>query len=216
MDIKKPVAALFDLDGVILDTESQYDIFWAEQGRRYLPHIENFHKLVKGQTIKQMFDNYFVGMDEAQKQIRIDIDIFEENMSYEFIPGVEAFISGLKDNNVRIAIVTSSNNLKMTSVYSAHPELKEWFSTIITANRITHSKPDPECFQVAAADLGVDPDNCFVFEDSFHGLQAGNAAGMTVIGLATTNSREAITDKAHHIIDNFNDFTFEKLIQVSK
>lgn len=216
MDIKEPVAALFDLDGVILDTESQYDIFWAEQGRRYLPHIENFHKMVKGQTIKQMFDNYFAGMDEAQKQIRTDLDIFEANMSYEFIPGVADFILELKKNDVRIAIVTSSNNLKMASVYRAHPELKKWFGAIITANRITHSKPDPECFLVAAADLGVDPDNCFVFEDSFHGLQAGNAAGMTVVGLATTNSREAITGKVHYIIDNFNGFTFEKLIQISK
>ena len=55
------------------------------------------------------------------------------------------------------------------------------------------------------------PENCVVFEDSFHGLEAGNRAGMTVIGLATTNSEEQIRDKANAVIQDFNGFSFEKM-----
>jgi beta-phosphoglucomutase-like phosphatase (HAD superfamily) len=59
--------------------------------------------------------------------------------------------------------------------------------------------------------LGVEKNYCIVFEDSFHGIEAGNRAGMKVIGLATTNSAEAIADKCALVIPDFTDFTFEKM-----
>jgi beta-phosphoglucomutase-like phosphatase (HAD superfamily) len=62
--------------------------------------------------------------------------------------------------------------------------------------------------------LGVLPQNTYVFEDSFHGLQAGMASEATVIGLATTNPREAIAGKAHYVIDDFTGITFEQMISV--
>ena len=85
---------------------------------------------------------------------------------------------------------------------------------ILTADMFTHSKPHPECFLLGAEIFGANIDNCVVFEDSFHGLEAGNRAGMKVIGLATTNPASAIMDKATIVIPDFVGFTYEKMIGV--
>ena len=81
----------------------------------------------------------------------------------------------------------------------------------MTANRVTRSKTDPQCFLRAAEELGFTPSQCVVFEDSFHGLEAGRRAEMTVVGLATTNPREAIKDLADMVIDNFENFSLDLL-----
>ena len=150
-------------------------------------------------------------MEEVQHEITEDLNKFEKNMLYNYIPGVEAFLKELRENGVKIAIVTSSNEMKMSNVYKAHPELKQSVDRILTAEMFTHSKPDPECFLLGATVFDTVPENCVVFEDSFHGLEAGNRAGMTVIGLATTNSEEQIRDKANAVIQDFNGFSFEKM-----
>lgn len=167
--------------------------------------------LIKGQTLTQIYANYFAGMEEVQHEITEDLNKFEKNMLYNYIPGVEAFLKELRENGVKIAIVTSSNEMKMSNVYKAHPELKQSVDRILTAEMFTHSKPDPECFLLGATVFDTVPENCVVFEDSFHGLEAGNRAGMTVIGLATTNSEEQIRDKANAVIQDFNGFSFEKM-----
>ena len=63
MDKTKTKAALFDFDGVVMDTESQYTIFWNEIGRQYHPEIKDFGLIIKGQTLTQIYDKHFYGMD---------------------------------------------------------------------------------------------------------------------------------------------------------
>ncbi|KAA6309720.1 hypothetical protein EZS27_038845, partial [termite gut metagenome] len=149
-----------------------------------------------------------------QPQIGCDLDLFEERMSYEYFSGVESFLEDLHRKKVKIALVTSANNKKMSHVYRHHPALRGLFDEILTEECFTRSKPDPECYLTGMRLLGVLPQNAYVFEDSFHGLQAGMASGATVIGLATTNSREAIAGKAHYVIDDFTGITFEQIISV--
>ena len=69
---------------------------------------------------------------------------------------------------------------------------RELFDEILTSEDFSRSKPDPDCYLKAAARLGAESDECVVFEDSFNGLKSGRAAGMAVVGLATTNSAESI------------------------
>ncbi|KAA6345086.1 Phosphorylated carbohydrates phosphatase [termite gut metagenome] len=213
--MKEQIAALFDFDGVVMDTETQYSVFWNEQGRKYLS-IGDFGLHIKGQTLAQMFDKHFAEMQEVQQQICIDLDLFEEEMTYEYLPGVEDFFNDLHRNGVKTALVTSSNDKKMYNVYRRHSAFKEQFDEILTAERFTRSKPDPECFLLGMHLFNTLPHNTYVFEDSFYGLQAGIASGATVIGLATTNSREAITGKAHYVIDDFVGMTFEKMIAIKR
>ncbi|MCC8172984.1 MAG: HAD family phosphatase, partial [Odoribacter sp.] len=186
-------AGLFDLDGVILNTEGQYSKFWEEQGKLKYPDMENFDLKIKGFTLNKILETYFPEKEE-EKEIIEAVNRFESQMDMTYIPGVIDFIKNIRSKEYKTAVVTSSNNQKMENVYRAHPELKEMFDAIITADKITHSKPDPECYLLAAKELGIKPKNCFVFEDAFSGLQAGRAAGMKVIGLATTNPAEKIKD----------------------
>lgn len=211
MDTTKEIAVLFDFDGVIMDTETQYTLFWDEQGSRYLDDA-NFGPGIKGQTLTQIYDRYFAGETALQEQITRDLCCFEREMTYEYLPGVEAFIADLHRNNVKMAVVTSSNEEKMKNVYRAHPHFKQKFDRILTGEMFAHSKPAPDCFLLGMELFGTKPESTYVFEDSFHGLQAGRSSGATVIGLATTNPREAIDGKADFVIDDFTGLTFERLL----
>lgn len=211
MDNTKCIAALFDFDGVVMDTETQYSLFWNKIGKQYFPQIEEFGRIIKGQTLVNIYAKYFAGMEKEQQDSTARLNQFEKDMAYEYIPGVVDFMKDLRAHGVKMAIVTSSNDLKMANVYKAHPELKELVDRILTAEMFTRSKPAPDCFLLGAEVFGTVPQNCVVFEDSFHGLEAGNAAGMAVIGLCTTNPKEAIADKCKLVMPDFTAFSFEKM-----
>ena len=214
MNTNKPIAALFDFDGVVVDTEPQYSLFWDEKGEKYHPEIPEFGHHIKGQTLTQIYSQYFLHPEGLQSEITRELLDFETRMSFEFIPGVVDFMKELRRKGVKIAIVTSSNDQKMANAHRALPELKSMVDAIITADKVTHSKPHPECFLLGAEILQMPIDRCIVFEDSFHGLESGNRAGMKVIGLATTNPASSIADKASLVIPDFVDFTYEKMVTV--
>ena len=99
----------------------------------------------------------------------------------------------------------------MANAYKAHPELLELVDKVLTSEHFSKSKPDPECFLKGMEFLGGTPEETIVFEDSFHGIAAGRAAGAKVIGLATTNKREAITPLCDMVIDDFCGLTVQDI-----
>ena len=203
-------AVLFDLDGVVFDTEPQYSLFWGNVCRKFHPELPGLENKIKGQTLTQIFDGFFADMPEAQKAIVKGLDDYERKMDYDYIPGFVDFMSMLKEKGVKTALVTSSNLPKMECVYRAHPELGEFFDAILTSEDFDESKPSPDCYLKAAKRLGVEIRQCIVCEDSFNGLRSGRAAGMAVLGLATTNARESISELCDAVVDNFLtvDFSF--------
>ena len=204
--------ALFDFDGVLMDTETQYSRFWDETGRKYL-NIEGFGSIIKGQTLKQIFGKHFADFSENElRTIEDALNEYESQMSYEFIAGAREFLLELKKAGVPTAIVTSSNNMKMSHVYKAHPQLDTMVDAILVSEHFTKSKPDPECFLKGIETLGGNPASTVVFEDSIHGITAGRAAGAYVVGLATTNKREVIEPLCDMVIDDFSDFSLKDLI----
>lgn len=203
--------ALFDLDGVVLDTESQYTVCWDRIGKVYKPDIPHFAHLIKGQTLNQIFDRYFKDEVKVQHEIENQLIEFEKSMDYAYIPGVVTFITDLKRHQVNTAIVTSSNQQKMTNVYQRHPEFEAFFDVILTSENFKRSKPDPDCYLTAAAHFSVSHNQCVVFEDSINGLKAGNAAQMKVCGLATTNSVEVIEPLSDIVMIDFVGMSYEKL-----
>lgn len=211
----KSMVALFDFDGVVVDTETQYSVFWHKMGVDYLG-MEDLEKRIKGQTLVYIYDTFFSGMDKEQQEITIALDRFEREMSFDFIPGVEAFVSDLRRNHVRVAVVTSSNDKKMEVVYRAKPEIRTMFDHILTAEMFTASKPAPDCFLLGMKVFGTTPETTYVFEDSFNGLKAGMASGATVVGLATTNPRPEIAPLCHHVLNDFEGFTYDKLVGLHK
>ena len=195
--------ALFDFDGTLVDTEPQYSLFWGAQGKRYHSEIPGFERVIKGQTLGQIFDGYFAEMEEVQRRICDELALFEEQMQFEYIPGAREYVLALREKGVKTAIVTSSNDRKMSHVFQALPELSGMFDLILTADMFLRSKPDPDCFLTAATRLGCNPDECVVFEDSLHGLEAARRAGMKVVALATTNPVERIASLADEVWDDF-------------
>ena len=204
MEKKNIKAALFDLDGVVFDTEPQYSVFWGAQCREFHPEHPGLEHEIKGQTLVQIYDAWFSGeLAEKQPLITERLNKFEQQMDYIYVPGFEEYISQLRGKGVKTAVVTSSNQPKMEAVYQSHPEFRSMFDAILTSEDFERSKPDPDCYLKAAERFGVEPKDCVVFEDSFNGLKSGRAAGMYVVGLATTNSAEAIKPYCDEVIANY-------------
>ena len=195
--------ALFDLDGVILDTEGSYTAFWDDYGSRHFSE-KDFGLKIKGQTLVKILGDYFPEENE-RKAITDAINDFERNMSYPFIPGVENYIKSLKSNGIKTAVVTSSNLPKMENVYRCHPGFKEMFDIILTSEDFSESKPSPYCYLKAMRLFGAGPEDCVVFEDSLAGLQAARASGAFVTALTTTNPEEVVRNYADLVIRDFND-----------
>lgn len=199
MENKEFKAALFDLDGVVFDTEPQYSIFWGGQFRRYYPEHPGMEQLIKGMTLVEIYEKYFQDKD-IQERITRELDEFEQTMDFVYVKGFENYVKSLRGRGVKTAVVTSSNMAKMENVYRKRPEFKTYFDAILTSEDFAESKPSPDCYQRAAQRFGLTKDECLVFEDSFNGLKSGRAAGMYVVGLATTNSSESIAPFADRVI----------------
>lgn len=195
--------ALFDLDGVILDTEGSYTAFWDDYGSRHFSE-KDFGLKIKGQTLVKILGDYFPEENE-RKAITDAINDFERKMSYPFVPGVENYIKSLKSNGIRTAVVTSSNLLKMENVYRCHPGFREMFDMILTSEDFSESKPSPYCYLKAMRLFGAGPEDCVVFEDSLAGLQSARASGAFVTALTTTNPEEVVRNYADLVIRDFND-----------
>ena len=205
-------AALFDLDGVVFDTEPQYSIFWGSQCRLYHPEHPGLEHEIKGQTLTQIYDQWFSGplLDE-QPKITERLNEYESKMHYDYIDGFERMIADLRSHGVKTAVVTSSNLPKMEAVYRYQPEFKNLFDAILTSEDFDRSKPDPDCYLKAAERLGANADECIVFEDSFNGLRSGRAAEMKVVGLATTNSVESIRSLSDIQISDYREMDYDQL-----
>ena len=208
---KERFAALFDFDGVVMDTESQYSIFWHQVGVDYL-HNDHLENIIKGQTLTNIFKTYFSKIEHLQPEIDRKLKYFEQHMQYEFIDGFTDFLNDLRQHGVKTAVVTSSDKGKMDAVYAAHPQLPEMFDRILTAEMFSKSKPDPDCYLLGMSIFDTDAAHSFVFEDSFNGLKSGRASGAKVIGLATTNKAEEIAPLCDLILHDYTNFSFDKMI----
>ena len=121
MENKEFKAALFDLDGVVFDTEPQYSIFWGGQFRRYYPEHPGMEQLIKGMTLVEIYEKYFQDKD-IQERITRELDEFEQTMDFVYVKGFENYVKSLRGRGVKTAVVTSSNMAKMENVYRKRPE----------------------------------------------------------------------------------------------
>ena len=201
----KITTVLFDFDGVIANTEPQYDIYIDALGEKYNLGIKNFALKVKGTTSPDILKKYFSHLPKEEvKTVERELGEFELQMDFPLVDGVMEFIEYLKNNNYKIGLVTSSQDFKMKRALDIL-NLSKTFDTEVTAARITKGKPNPACYLLAAEDLNVSPSECVVFEDSFHGIRAGKDAGMRVVGVSTTIPENELQGKADFIISDFSD-----------
>ena len=198
-------AVLFDLDGVIVDTEGQYSLFWKQIGEEYMPGMPGFALAIKGRTLTQIYDTYFP--DAADRAaITERLNAFERQMDFPYIAGARELLEALQAQGVPTAIATSSNCDKMACLYARHPEIKNLVTAVLTAEDARRSKPAPDCYLAAAERLGADISKCIVFEDSPNGLAAGRASGAFVIGVSTSLAATEIEPLCDAYIEDFKEF----------
>ena len=209
MEANNDIACLFDLDGVLVDSERIYTKIWEAIEKHWPTGIENFAYKIKGTTLEDILERHFP--EEAREDITKELLRLEGMMIYGPMPGAIEFIDALKAKGSPVALVTSSNGLKMDHLWHDMPGFKEKFDVIITGDEVTNSKPDPEGYLAAAKALGVDPKRCAVFEDSLQGVKAGNAAGAFVIGVAGTLKASDIQPFSDSVVNAVADIYPDRL-----
>ncbi len=205
---------LFDLDGVLLDSEGQYSIFWEQMDYEYPTGIQQFASFIKGFHLARIL-NYFENEDVRQ-QVLDKLLEFERHMNYEFFPGALEFVKELRSAGIPMAIVTSSDHKKMQALYSQYPEFPTLFDKIVTGDMVTKAKPDPDCFLMGARQLGVDIKDCIVFEDSRNGLIAGRESGALVIGISTTLDRDTVGQLSDLTLNAVEELTVERMLEIQR
>jgi pseudouridine-5'-monophosphatase len=195
---RKPRAAIFDLDGVLLDTEPLYTEATQTIAARY------------GKTFDWELKRQTMGTD-ARRGARLVIDALQLPMTEDdylservallrtlfasapAVPGAEHWLRSLSSHGLPIAVGTSSIAELCAIKWQPHPWLRELEPKVCGDDPdVTARKPEPDIFLVAARRLGVDPGECVVFEDSPAGVQAAKRAGMQVIVL-----KDPALDAAH-------------------
>ncbi|MFN8442743.1 MAG: HAD family phosphatase [Caldilineaceae bacterium] len=204
-------AVLFDMDGVVIDTHEPVTRFWNDLAALHRVNLTavDFETHIYGVPADHTFDKLFpMVTGEVRRQIMAELEQDELTQIYTPVAGVLSFLKILKVQGVPTALVTSGHPWKVKRVFE-QLELQPLFRTAITAVDIVRGKPAPDCYQLAAKRLGIEPANCVVFEDSLAGAQAGLAADATVIGVQSSPGLAAklrILGVAR-IIDDFREFS---------
>ncbi len=205
--------ALFDLDGTLVDTESQYSVFWSGIQKKYYPDVPDFHERIKGTTLTDILDRYFKG-EELQREMTRLIYEWEAGMRYDFFPGAREFILDIRHHGVKCAVVTSSNDDKMRWVRDYHPDFDQLFDKVLTADMFPKSKPDPSCFLLGAELFGEAKSHCVVFEDALNGLKAGLNSGMFTVGMITTTKEETVRQYSDVAVHSFSELDYFKVCEM--
>ncbi|MCC9685114.1 HAD family hydrolase [Streptomyces sp. MNU103] len=184
-------ALLFDNDGTLVSSLASVNRCWTRWAVEYGLTAEDFVRIeLHGRPAAEIAADLLPAHVVPQAVARIE-DLEVEDVAdggVTLLPGTEEFLTGLPAE--RWAVVTSATRrLAEARLGAAGIRPK----TLVAADDITRGKPDPEPYLLAARMLGVDPADCVVFEDAPAGLQAGRAAGMTTVALATTHRAEELT-----------------------
>lgn len=201
---------LFDLDGVLIDSERRYTQIWARVDEMYPTGVPDFPHVIKGMTLADILNKYFA---PEHHQSIIDYCIGEERkLTFGYMPGAVELLRALRDRGVPAAMVTSSDMAKMERLRQVMPDILEWFTAVVYGEMTPKGKPAPDPYLLGAQMIGVDPHRCAVVEDSLQGLRAGRAAGAYLVGMTDTLGRAAIEGNADIVLDSLQELDLDTLI----
>lgn len=191
-------AVIFDMDGVIIDSNPYHKISLRQFCEKYGFHLsdEELINKIYGRTNKEWIANLFGKLSKAElsqygeEKESLFREVFKNDI--RALEGLPEFLENLKQNNIPIAIGTSAPRSNVDFVL-AHTKLGEYFSVILDEADVEHGKPNPEIYLKVAARLGYEPSRCIVFEDSLSGVESARRAGAKVVGVATTHSVEELS-----------------------
>lgn len=203
---------LFDLDGVLIDSEKEYSRIWAQVNREYPTGVASLESVIKGCTLDKILDDHYPDMGVREHVVKRLYEL-ESQMKYEYLPGAEQLLKAIKERGIPAVLVTSSNDVKMRHLDEELPEIRDYFTFIVTADLITKSKPDPEGYLLGAHKASRDIRECVVFEDSLQGVKAGRASGAYVVGVAGTLPREILSPYSDIVVDSLEEIQLDNLLK---
>lgn len=186
--IAKISAVLFDMDGVLIDSNTVIERAWIDAGALYgIPITEDdivnhIHGQPGPHTIKVLFGHL---AREEQKKVQAYIMHAENTADYDAIPGVAALILALSAAKIRVGIVTSGWRQKIDRIM-AMLTINDCISVIVERDDVSRGKPFPEPYQLAAQRLGLPPNKTLVFEDSISGITSAVEAGAYCVAIGPT------------------------------
>ncbi|WBB78673.1 HAD family phosphatase [Micromonospora sp. WMMD882] len=205
-------AVLFDMDGVVVDTERTVAAFWqalaADHG--FVISDDDLDEHVFGRHAEHTLRALFPAVaDTGHPQIYERLRINDQTLRYAEIPGATRLIGELRAAGVPVALVTGAQEWKAVAVLD-QLGLTDSFDVQIRADDIPVGKPDPACYRLAAEKLGVDIGRCLVFEDAFSGVTAAVSAGATCVAIGPRR-REArlVATGALTVVSSFHQTRYE-------
>lgn len=207
-------AFIFDMDGVIIDTEPVHAIIKQRVCRKYgieLP-VEMFAQFV-GRTSEDCFTEIAekfnfterTGAELAKEKHQAYLQALSDgSIEIPVVPGIHALLERIKKAGYIIGLASSSAT-PMINTALTRLGIKEYFSVIVSGADLPKSKPDPAVYLLAAEKLGIEPADCIVIEDAKAGIDAAKAAGMYCIAYHNPNSGNQDLSRADKIVNSHDD-----------
>lgn len=218
-------AVIFDMDGVIVDSEPIYkeidqEIFWKygfdispEEISNYvgINLLEAWTEILEKYEIDEEYSNYEVE-DFIEEHVNVYYQKLSEKEDLSLMPGVKDWFEFFKDNGYKMIIASSSYSPVIEYIYQTF-ELGQYMSGYVDGDAVENGKPAPDIFLKAADKIDVEPEKCLVIEDSEHGVNAAKSAGAKVVAFNRAKDSTQDLSKADLIIEKFNQENLNKVLK---
>lgn len=209
---------IFDMDGVIVDTEPVHHFAYYQHFNELNIEVsDEMYRSFTGNSTRNIFQKL-----KAQFDLQEDVEdlilrkrhLFNEAFDLKedlyLIEGVEELIKDLHANGIQLIVASSASKVTINRVFTRF-NLHQYFTHIVSGEDFPKSKPHPAIFEHAAS-LSIAPkENCIVIEDSTNGIQAAVSAGIFCVGYDSFHSKDQDLSKANVVIRHFNELNFEKV-----
>lgn len=208
---KKLQCVIFDMDGVIIDSEEIHKKAYYETFKSLGVDVsESLYKTLTGSSTINAFQklvNHF-NLDDIPEELVLQkrkryVNYFENDPTLSLVHGVKELIQFLHKQNLTLVLASSSAMVNINRVFSRF-DLNQYFTAKISGADLTASKPHPEIFEKAAILGGVSKEHCIVIEDSDNGIKAANDAGIFVVGYENPLVSDQTLKDANLIIRDYN------------
>ena len=205
---------IFDMDGVIVDTEPVHRYAYYKQFEELdIVVTEAMYTSFTGfstrntfQTLKEQFQLEHEVEDLIQRKRNIFNDAFDTKEDLELLDGVRTLIEDLHQNGIQLILASSASKVTIDRVFTRFG-LHDFFTNIVSGEDFPKSKPHPAIFEHAAS-LSIAPkENCIVIEDSTNGVRAAKAAGIYCVGYVSEHSKDQHLDEADLVINHFKELS---------
>jgi HAD superfamily hydrolase (TIGR01509 family) len=203
---------IFDMDGVIVDTEpvhryayfKQFEELNIEVTEAMYTSFTGFSTKNTFQTLKEQFQLQHEVEDLIQRKRNIFNDAFDTKADLELLEGVRNLIEDLYQNGIQLILASSASKVTIDRVFTRFG-LHDFFTHIVSGEDFPKSKPHPAIFEHAASLSMAPKENCIIIEDSTNGVKAAKAAGIYCVGYESEHSKDQNLDEADKVITHFKE-----------